>query len=100
MFINKINYKEINLLDEELTKYKIPHEFYPHEIGYGFHLYYPNRTNCKCSVILAPFSNGSQYGLLEIMGLLTDEEAECDDVVGYLTMKDVFDRIVKDYNKS
>ena len=35
--------------------------------------------------------------MIEIMGLLTDEERECDNVVGGLTAKDVFEHIKKHY---
>jgi len=38
---------------------------------------------------------GSQEDKIEIMGLLTDEEAEHDSVLGYLTAEEVFERIKK-----
>ena len=44
---------------------------------------------------------GEEDDLLEIMGLLTEEEEKIDDVTGYLTAEDVFNRIVKYFkNKS
>lgn len=54
---------------------------------------------CKCSVIFGNGTYGYEKGLLEIMGLLTDDELEYDSVVGYLTAKDVFDRISKHYKE-
>ena len=38
---------------------------------------------------------GEEDDLLEIMGLLTEEEEKIDSVTGYLTAEDVFNRIVK-----
>lgn len=46
-----------------------------------------------------PFSHGFGDGKLEIMGLLTEEEAEWDSVVGYLSAEEVFQRIVNFENK-
>lgn len=65
----------------------------------SLHLMYPGdwNTGCKCSVICHKYSYGHEQGLLEIMGLLTDEEKKRDNVVGYLTAKEVFDRIYNDY---
>ena len=42
-------------------------------------------------------SYGYKDGLIEIMGLLTEEEREQDDVVGYLTPEEVFRRIKRDW---
>lgn len=39
----------------------------------------------------------SEQDLLEIMGLLTEEEEKIDRVLGWLTAKDVFDRIYEHY---
>ena len=39
------------------------------------------------------FDGGTDYDLIEIMGLLTPEEGGPDDVVGYLTAEEVFQRI-------
>ena len=42
-------------------------------------------------------SYGHEDGLLEIMGtILTDEESECDSVVGWLTAEQVMKRVVKE----
>lgn len=65
------------------------------------HIYYPSKENCICSVICHFGSYGFEKGLLEIMGLLTEEEYEYDSVVGWLNADQVFDRIYDHfYNKS
>lgn len=55
---------------------------------------------CVCSVIYGWGSYGYDEGLIEIMGLLTPEEEECDDVRGYLTADDVFNRIKKHWEET
>jgi len=65
-----------------------------------YHILYPNNIIRECSVICNPMSYGHEEGLLEIMGLLTREESEDDDVVGWLTAEDVFNRIVKDWKEN
>lgn len=47
----------------------------------------------KCSVIQGQYTYGGKENLLEIMGLLTDEEREEDCVAGWLTAEEVFRRI-------
>lgn len=42
---------------------------------------------------------GFRQGLLAIIGLLTEEELECDDIVGYLTAENVYNRIKKYFNE-
>lgn len=97
-FTEKINYEEIEKLHKKLINYKIPHDFYSHEVGLGgFHLTYPNKENCKCSAILTPFSYGATEGTIEIMGLLTKEEEKYDSVLGHLSADEVFRRIYNDY---
>lgn len=86
---------EMNKLAYMLACRLIPYEFTKHLNGP--HLEYPNHKDCECSVICNDVSYGHEDGLLEIMGLLTDEEEEFDDVKGWLTADDVFERISKDY---
>lgn len=63
-------------------------------LGYDFHqICVPSRTNCEFDVICHKGSYGYEEGLLEIMGLLTEEEAEEDSVLGYLSAEDVIERI-------
>ena len=53
------------------------------------------------SIVQGYGTYGEEDDLLEIMGLLTEEEEKIDDVTGYLTSEDVFNRIVKYFkNKS
>lgn len=96
-----INYSEILNLHSALTALGVPHDFSSHEFdSKGYHLYYPDKIDTVCSVILTGFSYGATYGLLEIMGLLTPEESECDDVLGSLTAVEVCRRILEDYTES
>ena len=88
-----LDYSQIDFVHETLEKLEIPHEYFDHPLG-GKHLAYPNRDKCVCSVILTPFSYGGSCGRMEIMGLLTPEESEEDDVVGYLDAQDVISRIL------
>ena len=52
-------------------------------------IWYPSREKSVCDVICHKYSYGYECGLLEMMGLTTTE----DDVDGYLTPEDVFERI-------
>lgn len=62
--------------------------------GKDFHqICVPSRTNCEFDVICHQGSYGYEEGLLEIMGLLTEEEMEEDRVLGYLSAEDVIKRI-------
>ena len=63
-------------------------------------VFYPNYDNPKCDVICHKYSYGGNEGLLEIMGLLTEEEEERDGVAGWLTANNVFARIYIDYINS
>lgn len=90
-------YKEIFRLKEMLEKAKIPFEF--RNIFNGYQICYPEANKkkedckCVCSVIEHDGSYGHEKDMLEIMGLLTDEEAKNDSVLGWLTAEDVFMRI-------
>lgn len=88
-------YTEIIRLHEMLTASDIPHTF--GEMWGGYHITYPQADNWECSVIEHHGSYGNEDDLLEIMGLLTDEEAEYDSVVGFLTAEDVYQRISAHY---
>ena len=95
-----INYSEIFKLSSLLLDKKIPFEMLKVNFANGYQILYPNRLNRVCSVILHSGSYGHEEGLLEIMGLLTDEESEWDSVVGYLSAVEVFERINKHYNEN
>lgn len=63
-------------------------------------IHYPQTNNFVCSVIFGHGSYRYEDGLLEIMGLLTDEERKWDSVCGHLTAEDVFQRIKKHYEEN
>lgn len=93
-----INFAEMDNLEQLLVEADIPYE--KSRVFGGKQLQYPCKGSDRvCSVILHRGSYGRSEGLLEIMGLLTDEELECDDVVGYLTADDVFSRIKKHWEE-
>ena len=63
------------------------------EMCHGLILCYPCQgADCVSDAICHDGSYGRQDGLLELMGLLTEEESECDSVVGWLTAEQVFER--------
>lgn len=95
---------EMNKLIQMLEQFEDTQEEYIFDLekdAFGcYHIFYPNKTIRECSVICNPMSYGHEEGLLEIMGLLTREESEDDDVVGWLTAEDVFNRIKKDWKEN
>ena len=98
-------YKEIFKLKQMLEKEKIPFDFtcasYPESNFIHYHLEYPNKFDMDGSRIVSVVEGVGSYGReadkLEIMGLLTPEEAEHDRVAGWLTADDVFKRIKEHY---
>ena len=86
-----MKYNAVLLLKEMLEKEEIPFDF--DELFGGYIIAYPTKKDCICSAIEHKYSYGSSDDLLEIRGLLTDEEEDYDDVAGYLTALNVFDRI-------
>ena len=93
-------YNEILRLKDMLTKANIPFWWKPHHFD-GYLLAYPEKDAVICSVIEFSSSYGSKGDLLEIQGLMTKEEKKRhdDDVLGYLTAENVFDRIKKHWDK-
>lgn len=91
-----MDFTEINKLKEMLEMEKIPFTFRP--LFGGYQIIYPNVENNVCDVIIHNGSYGRQQGLLEIMGLV-DEEEVGDSVEGYLTATDCFNRIYKHYKE-
>ena len=88
------SYDEIFKLEAMLKAEGIPFVYHRQPDMCGFQICYPeDGENRICSIILHSGSYGRGEGLLEIMGLLKPDEEECDDVVGYLTADDVFERI-------
>lgn len=99
----------ITKLHELLTVAGIPHDV--SYDGVNAHLCYPSGKECitkrgievlttdetVCSAICGRTSYGGTANLIEIMGLLTEEETEGDDVVGFLLPEEVFARIAAHY---
>ena len=84
-------YQEIRKLMRMLSDYDIPYSVY--DMLDGINIQYPGDDTFVCSVIEHTFSYGGQSDLLEIMGLLTEEERKHDSVKGWMTAKEVFKRI-------
>lgn len=103
-----MKYTEIFKLKNMLEKAKIPFEYEDESISVEsiiksekHHICYPafDFRRRVCSVIQGKHTYGNEGDLLEIMGLLTDEESENDSVAGWLTAEDVFNRIKTHYEK-
>jgi hypothetical protein len=92
-------YREILKLWEMLDNADIPFEV--ERFFDGWHINYPNGNNPICSIIEHYWSYGHRHDLLEIQGLLTDEEIEelDDTVLGFLNAEDVFERIKADMER-
>ena len=88
------SYDEIFKLEAMLKAEGIPFVYHRQPDMCGFQICYPeDGENRVCSIILHSGSYGRSEGQLEIMGLLKPDEEQCDDVAGYLTADDVFERI-------
>ena len=106
--------KEIFRLKRMLEKAEIPFEFIEH-FGYAeklkkeflglldhYHICYPSRKNIKISVVEGLGTYGREQDRLEIMGGLTPWEQfkHGDSPIGFLTAKNVFKRIKKDWDET
>ena len=90
-------YQEIRKLMRMLSDYDIPYSAL--DMFDGINIQYPGDDTFVCSVIEHAFSYGGQSDLLEIMGLLTEEERKHDSVKGWMTAKEVFERIYTHYKE-
>lgn len=91
---------EMEKLIECLKVLEIPHEVIPQSFFKdSLQVWYPSKKESIMDVICHDYSYGGSEGLLEIMGLLTPEEEQYDDVVGYLTAENVLSRIIKHREK-
>ena len=91
--------KEIFRLKEMLEKENIPFECEEHKDFDGYQIGYPvlpRHRKCICSAIQHKFSYGYDDDLIEIWGL---SELDYDDVEGYLSAEDVFERIKNHYKE-
>lgn len=100
-----MKYKEIFRLKEMLETEGIPLRFFDRSneaMNFeSWQLVYPDvesyDDNRICSVIEGVGSYGQRQDLLEIRGLLTEEEEKEDSVRGWLTAENVFNRIKNHY---
>lgn len=96
-YVNE-RYQEILKLRKLLSEARIPHEL--RRCFDGWQILYPDSKKTKCSVIEHFFSYGNSSDLLEVMGLLTNNERMRDSVLGNLGAKEVFDRIQSHYERN
>ena len=103
-----MRYKEIFRLKEMLEKEEIPFSFLDRGKKYMdfefWQIVYPDIDprdgDYVCSVIEGDWSWGREEDLLEIKGLLTEEEEEEDSVKGWLSAEEVFNRIKNHYKQT
>jgi hypothetical protein len=81
-----------------LNNAKIPYEIVTHSPTLTPMIIYPCKEKQVCDAICHKYSYGYEEGLLEMMGLIPDEVG--DSVEGYLTAKEVFNRILNHYEKN
>jgi hypothetical protein len=95
-------YTEIFKLRELLKEAGIPYEMNDRNSWFagsvlvedwGWQVLYPSKKDEIISVIEGYGTYGEGQDLLEIMGLLTEDEEKDDQVVGHLSADDVFGRI-------
>lgn len=89
-------YKEIHLLDKLLSEAEIPHTM--KRFFDGWQVCYPCDGSGRIMDAIEHYgSYGKDEDLLEIMGLLTPEEEQVDNVLGHLSAQEVFNRIEGHY---
>ena len=87
--------REIERLVGMLTNADIPFEVTVDVMGNSNNqIWYPNFEKHICDVICHEYSYGGKDGYLEIMGL---SDNEYDDVEGWLTAEQVFERISSNF---
>ena len=98
-------YTEILKLKTMLDEAKIPYDFEinplqspAYGIGRRYHIGVPGKRNQIISVVQGKGTYGAEDDLLEIMGLLTEDERAKDEVAGWLTAENVFQRIKNYYD--
>lgn len=102
---------EIARLADMLKEAGIPfqwdvQDYRPFYDDWKYQIFYPSMQvsihgiRYSCSVIQGTGTYGCEDNLLEISGLLSPEEKAFDDVKGWLTAEDVFERIKKHYEGS
>lgn len=102
------NCKEIFKLKIMLDEANIPYEFfnycYKHnketEFIENWQIVVPNSSETIISIVEGVGTYGYIEDKLEIQGLLTEIEKEFDCIVGCLSAKEVYERIIEYYSKS
>lgn len=89
------SYTEILKLDKMLTEANIPHTL--DRFLDGWQVIYSVNGKRIADAVQHCGSYGNEENLIEIMGLIKPEETS-DSVLGYLTARDVFNRINKHYS--
>lgn len=95
-------YTEIFKLKEKLDAIDLEYEFHDHgnklmKFEHYQILLFDEKGERIVSVIQGSGTYGGNDNKLEIMGLLTPEEEECESVVGWLSADEVYERIMKYY---
>lgn len=90
----EVDYTEMARLELYLQETKIPYRM-DYVLGMPSVRYYGHGNKLICDAICHSGSYGHKDGLLEIMGLTRNG----DSVEGWLTSREVFDRIREDWNK-
>lgn len=93
------NYQAILALDVMLNDAEIPHEIARYFDGWQI-IYPEDGSGRVMDAIEHSGSYGKERDLIEIMGLLTEEEEQCGEVVGNLTTENVFARIKAHWEKT
>ena len=84
---------EIIRLHEMLNEANIPHKVVENQIMYPSYQIVIEKDDTRlCDAVYFDGSYGYEKGLIEIMGGLTEDEREIDEVLGYLTADEVFKR--------
>lgn len=94
------DYKAIQKLHQVLNILEIPHKFRTLYDGFQCIFYDDNGENVRFDVVEHFFTYGCNRDLLEVMGEIVDFETGEDDgagVEGYLSLKEVLERILKLY---
>lgn len=114
---SELDFAQLDQLEQLLIDANIPYERFNNFNGQQICYYGPNGRQINrnentlwqgngvgaiCSVILSMGSYGHENGLLEISGLMTDEEYDetGDTVLGHLDAQNVFERIQHHYNQN
>lgn len=92
MIINMEMKRLFKLLDEADVPYEICYVLDTKQMCY------PDKAHRICDAVCHQYSYGGEMGLLEIMGLVSDDA--CDDVEGWLTAEEVANRIIEHFNKN